>query len=478
MDYSPITLSNGDAFDLFGVHYLQRANNWLYYGVGAFAPIAEGDYGGFFGADVMLHAQRNIGDSNWFVNAGVAVGAAAGGDSVSGIRQLSGEGFYSRAYAGMGYTFRNLSFGLNYSRVTVQGSMIDDSTINFFVQSPFSFSVGSYYDAGRRLNSADFDAPQNDNIISIQTNNFFQIDPQGSYTGDIGVASAQFTHFHTRNIYSFFAVDIGITGLHWYNQMHGGIGVRRALSPRVNLYGQIGFGSSGWVTDTVDTGPGFIIYPKATLEYMINNQLGATLSAGYQIAPFATSQNWSVGLGLSYHLSQRPPSEAESVTGHEYTMRGIRLNVFGRATSSITYSGRESDGITMIAVQADYMLNDHWYIAGQIAAGTSAFRGYAGYAEGFVGVGWQSRTFASGRLQGYAQLMYGLNDVGVDFAHEVGTLLYPSVGLTYRVNDRLSVYSQLGATVSLGERLGSHTNSFENYSFGLGVSYRFSLPTR
>lgn len=132
----------------------------------------------------------------------------------------------------------------------------------------------------------------------------------------------------------------------------------------------------------------------------------------------------------------------------------------------------------MIAVQADYMLNDRWYLAGQVAAATSSFRGYAGYAEGFVGVGWQSQRYASGRLQGYAQLMYGLNDVGVDFAHEVGTLLYPAVGLSYQVNDRLSLYSQLGATVSLGQYMGTHTNTFENYSLGLGVSYRFSLPTR
>lgn len=478
LDYSAITLSNGGAFDLFGIHYMQRANDWLYYGVGAFAPVARGDYGGFFGADATVHAQRYIGDSNWFVNAGLSVGAAAGGNSVTGIRRLSGEGFYGRAYAGIGYTHRNLSFGVNVSRVAVLDSLIDDTTVNFFVQRPFSFSVGSYADAGRRLSAAEFDSPRNDNIISVQFNNFAQINPQGSFTGDIGVASAQFSHFHSQNVYSFFAVDIGISGLHWYNQAHGGFGIRRALSPRVNLYGQIGLGSSGWVTDTVDTGSGFIIYPKATLEYLINNQFGATLSAGYQIAPRGTSRNWSVGLGLNYHLSHRRPSDTASASGLEYSLRGVRLNVFGRATSSITYNGRQSDGIGMIAVQADYMLNDRWYLAGQVAAATSSFRGYAGYAEGFVGVGWQSQRYASGRLQGYAQLMYGLNDVGVDFAHEVGTLLYPAVGLSYQVNDRLSLYSQLGATVSLGQYMGTHTNTFENYSLGLGVSYRFSLPTR
>jgi len=477
LDYSTITLSNGGAFDLFGIHYLQRANDWLYYGVGAFAPMTRGDYGGFFGADVTLHAQRDIG-RNWFVNAGLSLGAAAGGNSVTGIRRLSGDGLYGRAYAGIGYRHRNLSFGVNYSRVVVAGSQIDDSTINFFVQRPFAFSVGSYADAGSVLNSSEFNAPEQENIISVQVNNFAQINPTGSYTGDIGVASTQFTHFLNRDVYTFFAVDIGITGLHWYNQAHGGIGRRFRLSPRLSLYGQIGIGSSGWVTDTVDTGPGLIVYPKATLEYNVNDRVGATLSAGYLFAPLGTSRNWTVGLGMNYHLSQRPREGSAAVSGMDYNLRGIRLNVFGRATSSIFYNGRETEGISMIAVQADYMLNEHWYLAGQIAAATTPFRGYAGYAEGFVGAGWQSNAYFSGRLQGYAQLLVGLNDVGVDPAHEVGALLYPAVGFSYHMNDRLSLYGQLGTAVSLGQYMGTHTNSFENYSIGLGVSYRFSLPTR
>ncbi len=477
LDYNTLTLSNGGDFDLFGVHYLQRANDWLYYGVGAFAPVAGGDYGGFFGADATVHVQRNIG-RNWFVNAGLSLGAAAGGASVAGIQRLSGEGLYGRAYAGIGYTHRNLSFGVNYARVTVLGSPINASTINFFVQRPLSFSVGNYGDAGTVLNSATFEAPRQENILSLQFNNFAQINPTGSYTGDIGVISTQFSHFHGRHLYSFFAVDIGVSGLHWYNQAHGGFGARVALSPNVNLYGQLGFGSSGWVTDTVDTGPGFILYPKATLEYLWGNGVGATLSAGYLYAPLGTSRNWTVGLGLNYHLSYRGEQTRASVSGLDYTLRGIRLNVFARQTSSIFYNGRETEGISMIAVQADYALNERWYLAAQVAAAATAFRGYAGYAEGFVGVGWQTRPFANGRLQGYAQVMYGLNDVGVDPAHEVGALLYPAFGFNYHLNDRLSLYGQVGAAVSLGQYVGSHTNRFENYSLGLGVTYRFSLPTR
>lgn len=477
LDYSRLNLSGGGDFDLLGVHYLQNINDWLYFGVGALAPMVDGDYGGFFAADTTLHAQRRVA-GQWFVNGGLSFGAGAGGASVSGIRRISGEGLYARAYLGVGYEARHFSFGVNYARIAIADSPIDDSTFSVFVQRRLGFSVGSYGDAGRRLGSADFRAPEQENIISLGVTNFSQINPTGSYGGDIGVVSTQFSHFLNSNTYTFFGVDIGYTGLQWYNQAHGGIGRRIALSPNVNLYGQIGIGSSGWVTDTIDTGPGMILFPKVTLEYLWGNGVGTTLSAGYLFAPLGTSRNWTLGLGMNYHLSYGRSQSRDVASGMDYTLRGIRLNVLGRRTSSIYYNGRETDGLNLIALQVDYALGDHWYAAGQIAAATNAFRGYAGYAEGFFGLGWQSRTFASGRLQGYAQVLYGLNDVGVDAAHEVGALLYPAIGVNYHLNDRVSLYGQVGATRSLGQYFGTHTNRFENYSVGFGMTYRFSLPTR
>ncbi|MCB1389805.1 MAG: hypothetical protein KDK12_11800 [Rhodobacteraceae bacterium] len=477
LDYSRLTLSTGGAFDLLSVHYLQQATDWLYYGVGAFAPMTQGNYGGFFGADATIHAQRRVA-GNFFVNAGVSVGAGAGGASVVGIQTLSGDGLYLRAYAGVGYETRTFSFGVNYARVAITGSPVNDAAVNIFVQRRLGFSVGNYDAAGTRLPASSFDAPRHENILSFQFNNFAQIRPTGRYTGDIGVLSTQFTHFMNRNFYTFFGVDIGVSGLLWYNQAHGGIGWRTALSPHLNLYSQIGIGSSGWVTNTVDTGPGFVIYPKLMLEYLWDNGVGATLQAGYLYAPLGTSRNWTVGLGLNYHLSYAEGRSASGPqAGDDYQLRGIRLNVFGRRTSDITYNGRVSDPLNLIAVQVDYALSDHWFVSAQIAAAANAFRNYAGYAEGYFGIGWQTRVSRNGRFQGYAQLMYGLNDVGVDPAHEVGALLYPAIGVNFHLNDRLSLYGQLGTTISLGQYSGM-TNTFENYSIGLGVTYRFSLPTR
>ncbi|PVH29318.1 hypothetical protein [Pararhodobacter oceanensis] len=478
LDYSRLTLSNGGAFDLMSLHYLLRANDWLYYGIGAFAPIAEGNYGGFFGADATLHAQRRMW-GNWFVNAGVSVGVGAGGSSVTNIRTFSGQGLYGRAYAGVGYQARRFSFGVNVARIAILDSPINDTAVNLFVQTPLSLTTGSYADAGRRLGAEAYHAPQHENIVSLGATHMRQINPTGSYRGNIGLVALQFSHFHTENIYTFFSVDLGYSGLLWYNQAYGGIGRRFSLSPRLNLYGQLGLGSSGWVTDTVDTGSGFLIYPKVTMEYLWRNGLGATFSAGYMYAPFGTSRNWTVGLGLNYHLSYSNRERRESQGPLDYTMRGVRLNVFARRTSQIYYNGRNSDPLNMVAVQVDYALNERWYAAAQMAIAANAFRGFAGYAEAFIGLGYQRSLSRSGRFQGYAQLMVGGNDVGVSSSHEVGALIYPSLGVNYYINDRFSLYGQIGGTTSLGQYTGaSPNNRWRNYSIGLGMSYRFSLPSR
>ena len=35
LDYASLTLTDGTDFDLFGIHYMQRVNDWLYVGAGA-----------------------------------------------------------------------------------------------------------------------------------------------------------------------------------------------------------------------------------------------------------------------------------------------------------------------------------------------------------------------------------------------------------------------------------------------------------
>ena len=471
LDYAKITLSNGGSFDLFGVHYLQQLNSWLYGGFGFSTPLVEGNYGGFFAADATLHAQVNL-YGNWFATGGLAFGAGAGGSSVSNIITLSGDGTYMRGYVGLGYDFGHSRAGVNLARITIANSQINDTTLNFFFQKPLSFAAGGYADTGRPLGPADFGRNWNETNVSFEFNYLNQIDPTGSYTGALGLVSSQISTYMRKNTYAFIGLDLGTSGLVWYNQAQIGAGRRVPLGEKLALYGQIGIGSGGWVTSAFDTGPGLVVYPKVRLEYALSESLAASLSAGYLFAPLGTSKNWSLGAGLNYRL----PSAQQARAGagqRGVTLRGLRSNVFMRRVMQPEANGNPLDDMNLLTFQIDYSLGGNWYIPFQIAAATDDYAGYAGYVEGLAGLGWQSDPFASGRLQAYAQLLTGMNDA----ISNPGPLLYPSAGLIYNMDGGLSLYTQLGKTLSLGQIIDPQsTNSFESLSLGLGLSYAFSRP--
>lgn len=476
LDYEKIALTTGGKFDFLSTHYLQQINDWIYVGAGISAPLVNGNFGGFFSGDLTLHTQKEV-FGNWFVDAGLSVGAGAGGASVRNILSLSGTGAYVKGYAGFGYGFGNLNVGVNLARVQIAGSPINDTTLNFFIQKPLSYRVGSHSASGDALGPEDFAGLGTESIVSFEYSNLNQINPTGKYKGDIGLVSPQFLQFIDADNYVFYGLDLGVTGLVWYNQFQGGVGRRVSVGPRINLYGQLGIGSGGWVTDTINTGPGLVFYPKAKAEYMWSNGVGTFFSAGYMIAPKGTSRNWSIGAGVQYHF----PSAKQVLDNQDpdtgVALRGLRISAFDRKSFGVVYNGTKLHDLNLVGGQFDYNLTKHWYFAVQVAAATNDFKGYAGYVEGLAGVGYQMDLFGSDRLQGYAQVLYGLNDVGITAQHDVGALIYPSFGVNYNLTDRYSIYTQFGKTISTGQYIKrGFTNAYESYSVGVGVSFRFGVP--
>ncbi len=475
LDHANLALTSGGRFDLMGLHYLQQLTPWLYGGIGASAPMFEGNYGGFFSADVTLHAQVPLGNA-WFATAGLAYGAGAGGASIAGIIALSGDGTYMRRYIGLGRDFGGLRAGVNIANITIANSPINDTTLDFFLQKPLRFSVGGYSATQSPIDPADYGRLGQELDVSFEVSRLRQINPTGSYTGPLTLVSTQVSSYFSERGYAFAGLDLGAGGLIWYNQAQAGIGRRFALGKRLNLYAQLGIGSGGWVTSAFDTGPGMVIYPKVRLEYAISDRLAATLSAGYLFAPLGSSKNWSLGLGLSYRMpSAAQAAEAAERRDHAgIALRGLRANVFFRRQTGLVVNGSAMPDLDLLAMQLDYSLSPHWYIPFQIAAATEPYNGYAGYVEGLAGLGWQSAPLAGGRLRAYAQITTGLNDAVAN----PGPLIYTAAGISYDIDERLAVYSQLGKTISLGQRLNpGSANSFESTSLGLGISYQFSLAT-
>jgi len=466
LDYQLVRVPQEASLDLLGIHALSQLNDWLYGGVGVHAPLLEGEYGGFMMFDVTVHAQRRLW-RNLFANAGVSMGGGGGGKSKEQSRVLTGGGGFTKGYVGLGYEFEGFAVGANVTRLKFYRSIIDSTQFNLFVQVPFSYGVGPYAGAGQAVTAADAQGRRDEpseNTLTLGLDNLAQIDPQGSNHATVRLIDLQFAHYLNRNAYWYASLGVGYHGMPLYNQLIGGLGIRYRISPRVDLHAQLGLGSGGWSPDRIDTGSGLLVYPKASAEYWIGRNWGLSLSAGYLFAPTGSSKNATFGAALNYHLQPEGRGARESSGGS--LLEGYRINLFQQTALDVRDRDVEHGRINMLSAQFDTVVSDHVYIAVQGAVAYEAYRSYPGYGELVAGVGLQSKADKDSAFQFFAQVLGGTN------AH--GAVVKAGVGMNLGLNDRLALYAAAGRTVAAP----SNKTNFKSDNLALGLTYRFSLPSR
>jgi hypothetical protein len=139
LDYESIPLPQGKSIDLHGVNYLHQLNDWLYFGVGIYAPLLEGDYGGFMAVGATAHAQKKI-YHDLFFDAGLSFGGGGGGATINQSIKLSGQGAFMKKYAGFGYDFPSYTLGINYAHFKFLKSELNHGQLNvFFSEASFIF---------------------------------------------------------------------------------------------------------------------------------------------------------------------------------------------------------------------------------------------------------------------------------------------------------------------------------------------------
>jgi hypothetical protein len=457
LDYQMIKVPGAPDIDLMGLQYFHQMNNNLYLGMGVHAPLLQGNYGGFMVFNATLHAQGKI-SGNWFLNGGLSLGGGGGGSSIQQSKILSGTGGFMKAYAGLGYDFGSFAAGVNIAHVKFRNGIIDNTQLNVFIQKPVSFKLGSYSASGKPIASRLSLPEPSENTLTFEFNNIFQISPKGKNKKTIHTLSLQYSHYLKNDYYVFVAADVGYSGLPLYNQVLGGFGKKVSLLPRLNLYPQLAIGSGGYSPTDIDTNSGFLVYPKLSIEYMMTNNLGLALSAGYLIAPKGSSKNYTVGAAITYRLSSK---------GRK-TFSGYRLNMFNESEIDVRVGNAKHNDIHMLSVKLDKMINDNWYIPIQGSVAYNAYRGFPGYGQVLAGLGYQTKYAGNKRFQPFFQIMAGADARGI--------ILKPMVGFNYGLSDSLALYGHVGKTMSLHEAgLYPKNRRLSSYSVGLGLTYRFSM---
>ena len=470
LDYQVLRVAGDKPIDLIGFHVFNKVADRLYFGAGFYAPLVKGVYGGFTAYDIAAHAKQRL-SGPFFATAGLSAGGGAGGRSAENAKSLTGTGSFYKASVGLGRDFGSFSAGVNLARMKFSHSAIGSTQANVFLEVPYTYLTGPFSSHGQALSSADArraaeESPEK--MLTLTLDNFRQQNPQGSFKGVFNVADFQYAQYFARDTYWYADFGVGYRGLPLYNHVMGGLGERVRLSPRVALYGQLGVGSGGYAPDRLDTDAGLVVYPKVSAEYLLTQDLGLALSAGYLVAPKGTSKNLSVGLALTHHIGngdgRGSSGQGTRDTGSAPTYQAFRVSLFQQTDLNVRFRDVDRGRLKMIGVQVDAILDDRWYIPLQGAVAYSTYLGYPGYGEVLAGLGLQTRADPGERWQAFGELMAGTNVHGL--AAKVGT------GLRYVVNDRTSLHLAVG-------RLAARSaggNRFTTDSLSLGLDYRFSLP--
>lgn len=471
LDYESIPVPGNATIDLIGFHAMHQLNDWLYAGVGVYAPLLQGNYGGFMAGGVTVLARKNL-FGNYFADAGASAGGGGGGNSVEHSKVLSGTGGYLKSFVGLGYDFEGFSAGVNIARFRFLGSAIDHSQFNIFMLVPFSYATAPYALSGLELPASEVNLFNGlrESMLMLGLDNMMQIQPTGSNKGTIHTIDLQYSYFLNEKMYWLIEAGVGYRGLPVYNQILGGVGYRYALSPRVNLYSQLALGSGGYSPDIIDTGSGLLVYPKLSAEYALNDDTGIVFSGGYMLAPGGSSRNFTLGASLNYH-SRYGEVIHHASTARDVEFNGYRINVYQQTEYLKNMANRYHRRVNMISVQLDTIINDHLFVPSQGSIAYNDYYEYPGYGELLAGLGVQSKHSTDNRFQVFAQLLAGAN------VH--GEIVKAEAGINYGLSDRFAIYANIGTTFSPRKSgLSGKKTQFKADSIGLGMTYRFSAPSQ
>ncbi|MBA6155051.1 hypothetical protein H3Z83_00735 [Tenacibaculum sp. S7007] len=469
VDFLSIKMPDNEAnMDFTGLHYNLKLNDWSYAGVGLYGAVG-GIRGGFFTLGVNAGIQQKLTDK-LFIDAGFHFGGGGGAAAPDG------GGAFILPHFNLGYDFKHFSATAGYSYVNFfDGGDINSNQFNVAVQIPLSFEASNFKDRENsfsieNLKESSWKSQANRLSLLVHLNNL-SVKGESQFTGGemikgrtIRLAGFELNSYVNDNVFFFVKADGAYHGIQaGYMDVFLGGGYHLSMNKnRTNILAKFGVGAGGG--GGVDTKGGFLIYPDLSIEQKLFDNVYASINKGYMMSPDSHFISSTLGFGLKYYVD-KDGTISDQREFDNGKLKGFEAIIKQDLYLDAARNGGFNQNMHQISLQINFFLNKYIYGAGQTSFAN--FGDAGAYAEGIVGLGVQSNTFFNNTTSIFAQVLGGAAGGG-GISTGQGLIVKPSMGINYKLTDKLNIRGGLGYVKARG---GSLSSTYLNF----GMSYNFSF---
>ena len=425
---------------------------WWYSGLNIYGA-TKGKRGGFFtlGFDNGLQTNQKLPLS---LRAGLFVGAGGGGSAPQG------GGLMLRPYLEIKYNRPNYSISSGISYVSFPNGKIESTQLFGAIYIPFN---GKYWNGWPKV--LDFKETKSYKIEStIRAGEYITSSSAKTTNGkkleNMKWLGVELHKYFNKSVYfTLSSIAAGGGNTDGYMELFGGIGYKFPFGT-LPIYSyfqtELGMGGGG----KIDSAGGSM--------WRVRSGIGAKVF-----------KNYTIGIDSSYTKSFKGTFEAKSIGvffgidskigGDKDSLKPALLSI--RALNKTHFSSKgdfknpnRADRIDMLGIALDYYFNRHFFVTGQALW---AYKGHSGgYAEGLLGLGWQSSAWHNMKL--WTEALIGAGGGG-GVKTDGGLLGSISVGTSFKIKEGLDLTIGVGYTKSSNKGLSCIDAT-------AGLRYRFTIP--
>ena len=478
LDYISVKMPN-DEFNnpeinmgLTGIHYNLFLNQTIYAGLGFYGSV-NGKRGGLFTLGINLGIKKNLSEKLFF-DGGFHLGAGGGAGAPDG------GGAMFLPHVNLGYQFKKISTTIGYSYINFfDKGNITSNQFRVGIQIPLSYDYTNFKEKEKsysveQLKKTKWNQKANKYSFLLQLNNYLITGDSRDTKGNIypnnttiRVAGFEIASYLKNNWLIFFKADGAFHGIDaGYMDLFIGAGYSFAFNKeKTKILTKLAIGAGGG--GGLETQGGFLIQPDISIEQKLFNTTYVSFNKGYILTPNSFYTSSTYGIGLKYYLYNQGLKKGTGKYLANTKIKGLELHVGNELYFNAQRRIYPKQDLHQLSLQINLFLNKNIFLAGFTSF--ASFGNAGAYAEGIVGVGYQTKPILNKKVNLFTQFLAGAAGGG-HISTGQGLILKPSLGLNYKLNNKLNLRASIG-------KVKAHKGSLNSTSINFGLNYRIGFLT-